>query len=152
MMTRTVIAAGILTMLAGAAGAQPAPAAPNGVPPGTVLLLAPSDQATPPAPGPTGGPGPGPMGGQGQPPTERGPGAAQMERGPGMMSRGGPQGMERMMRMHPPKGAVFMFRRGDQRVVVKCADEESTKACVDAAGTLMDKLAGMQGNAPSAPH
>jgi hypothetical protein len=45
-----------------------------------------------------------------------------------------------MMRMHPPKGAVFMFHDGDQHVLIKCADDESTKACVDGATTLMDKL------------
>ena len=45
-----------------------------------------------------------------------------------------------MMHMHPPKGAVFMFRRGDNRVMIKCADDEPTKACVDGATTLMDKL------------
>ncbi|MDQ2805109.1 MAG: hypothetical protein M3Y41_21430, partial [Pseudomonadota bacterium] len=48
-----------------------------------------------------------------------------------------------MMRMRPPKGAVFMFRDGDQHVLIKCADDEPTKACVDGASTLIDKLGGM---------
>lgn len=64
--------------------------------------------------------------------------------GPGHMQWGhpGPHGMM-MMRgmMHPPKAAVFMFRRGNERVMIKCADDEPTKACVDAATTLLGKLA-----------
>lgn len=66
-----------------------------------------------------------------------------------MMMGGGEEGREMeegMMHMHPPKGAVFMFRRGDQRVMIKCADDEPTKACVDGAGALLDKLGGASGN------
>ena len=50
--------------------------------------------------------------------------------------------MERMMRRPPPtKAAVFRFHKGDARVDIKCAEDEPTKACVDAASTLIDKLA-----------
>lgn len=46
-----------------------------------------------------------------------------------------------MRPMRPSKAAIFNFRKGDARVFIKCADDESTKACVDAASALMDKLA-----------
>ena len=51
----------------------------------------------------------------------------------------GPAGM--LGGMHPPKAAVFMFKRGDERIMIKCADDEPTKACVDGASTLIGKLA-----------
>ena len=46
------------------------------------------------------------------------------------------------MPMRPPttKAAVFHIRRGDTRIDVKCADDEPSAACVDAAVRLMDKL------------
>ncbi len=68
-----------------------------------------------------------------------------------MMMGGGPERREmgeRMMEhMHPPRGAMFVFRRGDARIIIKCADDEPTKACVDGATALLDKLP----NAPAAP-
>ena len=43
--------------------------------------------------------------------------------------------------MHPsPRRARFHIRRGDTRVDVRCAENEPTRACVDAAVTLLDKL------------
>lgn len=69
---------------------------------------------------------------------------------------GGPEGMNHgpmgrwmgMMHGHhgphqPPvsKAAFFRLRKGDVSVGIKCADDEPTKACVDAAATLLDKLA-----------
>jgi hypothetical protein len=36
--------------------------------------------------------------------------------------------------------AAFRFRRGDAEIDIKCAASESTKACVDAAATLIDKI------------
>lgn len=36
--------------------------------------------------------------------------------------------------------AIFRIRRGDTSVFIKCADNESTQACIAAAGTLLDKL------------
>lgn len=85
------------------------------------------------------GPGPHhppPHGPNGMPWGQHGPGGMM----PGMMHMMG--GM-----MHPPRAAVFMFKRGDERIVIKCADNESTKACVDGASTLIGKLA----PAPGAP-
>lgn len=64
--------------------------------------------------------------------------------GPGGGRPGG--GMGRMMgemmdHMHPSKAASFHLRKGDARVDIKCADDEPTKACIDAASALLDKLA-----------
>ena len=78
-------------------------------------------------------------------------------RGPNPMATAGePEGREmgeRMMRhMHPPKGAMFVFRRGDARVIIKCADDEPTKACVDGATALLDKLPNAPAASSGAPH
>ncbi|MER2279928.1 hypothetical protein ABS771_22865 [Methylobacterium brachiatum] len=40
----------------------------------------------------------------------------------------------------PPKGAHFRLERGDTRIDVKCADEDSMKACADITLQLVDKL------------
>lgn len=56
--------------------------------------------------------------------------------GPGM----GPHGM-RMGMMRPPKAAIFHFARGEAEIHIKCADDEPTRACVEAAGILLEKLA-----------
>ena len=147
-MRKSLIMAGLLaTTLAGTGGiayAQQTPGSPPGTAPGTG-----NPPASPPG-GQTGGtPGLPMMNGT-------------MEMAPGMhhpmphgmmnpMMMGGPaagRGMEEsmMMHMHPPKGAVFMFRDGDQHVLIKCADDEPTKACVDGATTLIDKLGGISDN------
>ena len=47
----------------------------------------------------------------------------------------------------PPKGARFRFSRGDNTIDVRCADDEPTRACVDATVTLLDKLNAMRGSA-----
>ena len=71
------------------------------------------------------------------------------ERGP-MMMRGMMGGMmgdegemsergERRMMMRTT-AAIFRIRRGDTSIFIKCADNESTQACVAAAGTLLDKF------------
>jgi hypothetical protein len=67
------------------------------------------------------------------------------ERGP-MMMRGmmGDEGEmsergERRMMMRTT-AAIFRIRRGDTSIFIKCADNESTQACVAAAGTLLDKF------------
>ncbi len=72
----------------------------------------------------------------------------EMGQGPhGEMGHMGP-GMHGMMHgMHrppPSKAARFMFRKGDAVVAIKCADDEPTKACVDAGSALLDKLAAQQ--------
>ena len=57
----------------------------------------------------------------------------------GMGMRGHRGMMQRMM--EGGKAAHFHVRRGDSRVDIKCADDEPMKACIDAATTLLDKLA-----------
>ncbi len=151
-MRNSLLQAGLLAaMLAGTGGvayAQQTPGSGPGTAPGTT---------NPPA-SPPGGPNGGPPGGGQIMIVPMGPGPHHpMPHGmmnPMMM--GGPAAgrdmEENMMRMHPPKGAVFMFRDGDQRVLIKCADDEPTKACVDGASTLIDKLGGMADNGtPSTP-
>ena len=39
-----------------------------------------------------------------------------------------------------PRGARFVFKRGNASVVVECPANQSLKDCVDAAGTLIDKV------------
>jgi hypothetical protein len=40
----------------------------------------------------------------------------------------------------PPKGAFFHLQRGDAQIAVKCADDEPTKACIEAVSQLLDKV------------
>ena len=96
---------------------------------GAVLLGAGVAVAQAPSPPPP----PGPMSGP-----EGGPGG---EMGPGGHHFGGMRGMHRPP---PSKAARFMFRKGDAVVAIKCADDEPTKACVDAGSALLDKLAAQQ--------
>src|SRR4051794_15661351 len=85
----------------------------------SLLLLAAAAIAQPAGP-PPGGP-PGGRGGPGGP--------------------GGPPGGDRF---GPPplasKGAAFRIADGNRRIFVKCADDDSTKACMDAVGPLLNKL------------
>lgn len=81
----------------------------------------------------------------GEPPN---PDAGAMREGgpPGMMHggpmHGGRHAMRMMERMHnQSKAARFNFVRDDASISIKCADDEPTRACVDAAGVLLDKLA-----------
>ena len=70
---------------------------------------------------------------------------------PGGPEAGGPEGggyhrgpgsMDRMMQRRPPsKAAFFHFQKGDARVDIKCAEDEGTKACIEGASALFDKLA-----------
>jgi hypothetical protein len=46
---------------------------------------------------------------------------------------------ERRMMMRTT-AAIFRIRRGDTSIFIKCADNESTQACVAAAGMLLDKF------------
>ena len=84
-------------------------------------------------PGGPGGFGPGGPGGgpPGPPPHGGGPG------GPGM-HRFGMMGHHGMM--HRSRGAVFRFRSGRAGFMVKCAEDEPMRACVDAALMLLDKV------------
>lgn len=160
-MRKSLIMTGALAaVLAGSAYAQqppsqqpPPPGGQNGGPPGIVVI----------GPAPQGQPGQ-PTSPQGSPMIMGGPaaGRAMQEQMMAQEAQGGPPGGlphpmmmghhphgpemdEAMMHMRPPKGAVFMFRDGDERMLIKCADEEPTKVCVDAATTLIDKINGDQG-------
>ena len=89
---------------------------------------------------PPGGPRPGPEAGAPPPPPggpRRGPGQdGAPPPPPGGPQRGpGPDGPP-----PPPKGAHFRLERGDARIDVKCADEDSMKACADITLQLLDKL------------
>jgi len=46
-------------------------------------------------------------------------------------------------------GARFVLRSGDSRLSVVCDSRESTRACVDAALTLFDRVRSQQGGTPS---
>ena len=50
---------------------------------------------------------------------------------------------------HRPRGARFTFTRGNARVDIQCPANQSLKDCVDAAGTLIDKV--MRMNPPPPP-
>jgi hypothetical protein len=61
-----------------------------------------------------------------------------------MGGRGGYMGMR-----HPPMGmmqksAGFRFKKDGAEIDIRCASDEPTKACVDAASVLIDKLATMK--------
>ena len=75
---------------------------------------------------------------QGAPPAElpQGGPEAGMMHGP----MGGPMGMHRPMMMMQ-KSAGFRFKRDGAEIDIRCAAYEPTKACVDAASVLIDKLA-----------
>jgi hypothetical protein len=55
----------------------------------------------------------------------------------GEHSREGP-----MMMMAHTTAAILHIRRGDSSIFIKCADNESTQACIAAAETLLDKFPG----------
>lgn len=65
-------------------------------------------------------------------------GGRMMRRGSGEGSREGRMMMAHMMAR--TTAAIFHIRRGDTSIFIKCADNESTQACVAAAGTLLDKF------------
>ena len=82
---------------------------------------------------------PAPPGGPPNPPAYGGPGALGGPPGPG-----GPGGPGRL-RMGPPppppsKGAQFRLGDGNRQIFIKCADDDSTKVCMDAIGPLLNKL------------
>ncbi len=141
----------VLTGAAGLALAQtaPSPATPP-VAPG-----APPAQAqapTPPTPpGPPGqraeGPGPRGPGPEGRGPGPEGPPG----RGPWAMGPYGHPGMGEGYPMHMwhhaprSRAASFHVERGDAEIHIQCAEGEPTRACVDAASVLLDKIAAMPG-------
>lgn len=52
---------------------------------------------------------------------------------------------------HRPRGAHFSFRRGNAHIDIQCPANQSVKACVDAASTLIDKVARMGPPPPPRP-
>lgn len=52
-------------------------------------------------------------------------------------------------RMMPPpqRAAAFRFERDGAEIRIRCAENESMRACVDAAASLIDKVASL----PAAP-
>ncbi|MGI4944693.1 MAG: hypothetical protein ACRYHQ_29745 [Janthinobacterium lividum] len=109
---------------------------------GSVTLAA-AQPAPPPAPsvGPPGAP----PAGQDSPAPD--PMRERMHDGMHGEGRGGMMG-QRMGMMHGmmgggmrgPRGAHFVFEREGASIDLRCADNESTRACVDAAAVLLDKL------------
>ena len=60
--------------------------------------------------------------------------------GGGMPGREMGEHMRGMMMMAHTSAAIFRIRRGDTSIFIKCAENESTQACIAAAGTLLDKF------------
>lgn len=61
--------------------------------------------------------------------------------GPPSAGPPGPSGPHPGMGPPPPtRGAQFALGQGDRRMFIKCADEDSTKACVDAVSAILDKM------------
>ncbi len=63
--------------------------------------------------------------------------------GPGLPPppHGGPRGPGTMPPPPPPSRAAHIhLQRGDTLVDVKCADDDSTKACTDTVTAMLDKL------------
>ncbi|MBO1073948.1 hypothetical protein [Roseomonas marmotae] len=60
-------------------------------------------------------------------------------RGPGMMGMRGPHG-QRGFGPPPSDAASFSIRHGDTSLRVRCAEDESMQACVNAASALLDKV------------
>lgn len=81
--------------------------------------------------------------------------------GPGMMgpNAGWMMGQRRawmarhaaVHRQHQARGARFIFQRGNARVDIQCPADQSLKDCVDAAGTLIDKVTRMAAPPPPPP-
>jgi hypothetical protein len=81
------------------------------------------------APPPPGGPRPGPEAGAPPPPGD---------------PRRGPDEPPPPPPPPPARGAHIVLERGDARVDVKCADDDTTRACADVALQLVDKLAALR--------
>jgi hypothetical protein len=78
------------------------------------------------------------------PPPPGGPEPGMMH--PPMGERGGYMGMHRPPMEMMQKAAGFRFKRDGAEIDIRCASSEPTKACVDAASVLIDKLATMKTN------
>ena len=73
-------------------------------------------------------------------PSEGGAMMGAMTGGRMMRRESGRGSRERRRMMARTTGAIFRIRRGDTSIFIKCAENESTQACVAAAGTLLDKF------------
>ena len=135
MKTLAITAAAVL-LSAGMAAAQTdnsTPGQSDGAPPAAASQAGPSGETD----------AAGPAGDRGRPDWARGQG----KRGEGMRGegkkmhpRGGPHGHHGMM-MRPSKGASFVFTApGEGRIMIKCADEDSTQACADAVRPLLELM------------
>jgi len=56
------------------------------------------------------------------------------------MSSPSPHSKRAWFRRGAGKGAQFRVVEGTRKIFIKCADDDSTKACVDALGPLFNKL------------
>ncbi len=74
-----------------------------------------------------------------------------MGRGGGMMGRMGNMRGAMGHRQGAERGAHFRFVRGDDRIDIQCPANRSMEDCVDAAGTLIDKLAKLHRQGPPPP-
>ncbi len=63
---------------------------------------------------------------------------------PPMGGRGGYMGMHRPPMGMMQKSAGFRFKKDGAEIDIRCASDENTKACVDAASVLIDKIASMK--------
>jgi hypothetical protein len=122
-MTRIIALAGVAALLSGTAAFAQAPP-PGGPRPGP-------EAGAPPPPPPPGGVrrGAGPDGPPPPPPGD---------------PRRGPDEPPPPPPPPPARGAHIVLERGDARVDVKCADDDTTRACADVALQLVDKLAALR--------
>lgn len=127
-MKTIAIAAAAVLLSAGLAAAQTdTPAPSEGAPPAAAPQAGPA--------GDTDARGPGME--RGRPDWARG---GMRGEGKKMHPRGGPHGHHGMM-MRPSKGASFVFTApGEGRIMIKCADEDSTQACADAVRPMLELM------------
>jgi uncharacterized protein involved in copper resistance len=130
-MNTFAIAAAAVLLSAGAAFAQ-SDTPPAAVPAQDPAQAAPADAPDDAMPGMR----------QGRPDGMRGQGMKMHPRGgPHGDKRGYGRGHHGGMMMHPSKGASFVFAApGEGRIMIKCADEDSTQACADAVKPLLEMM------------
>jgi predicted lipid-binding transport protein (Tim44 family) len=75
-------------------------------------------------------------------PSERGAMMGGMMGGEMLGREMGEHSREGPMMMEHTTAAILHIRRGDSSIFIKCADNESTQACIAAAETLLDKFPG----------
>ncbi len=75
-----------------------------------------------------------------------------MGRGPGWMMGGPGWMMGRRGWGGHAGGAHFMFKRGNEKIVIQCPGDENINVCVNAASRLMDKLKSMDNQGSGQPN